>query len=152
MNIDLTQFVEEYLISSSHIPIRPDSRNDEACVITIFTEFFCAECALKGRANIELLLRTRVLPLSLPRDIISNAPIIIKSFFDFLAVTGRFPPGDLVANDLLNYAPSWGKNFHDDGLPKGEPLVNRGLEIGRNDPCMCGSGKKFKKCCMSLIA
>tara|TARA_R110002020_G_scaffold137792_1_gene307342 strand:- start:373 stop:585 length:213 start_codon:yes stop_codon:yes gene_type:complete len=20
--------------------------------------------------------------------------------------------------------------------------------IGRNDPCYCGSGKKFKKCCM----
>jgi hypothetical protein len=21
--------------------------------------------------------------------------------------------------------------------------------IGRNDPCPCGSGKKFKKCCLS---
>jgi len=27
-----------------------------------------------------------------------------------------------------------------------KPLV-RGLKIGRNDPCPCGSGKKFKKCC-----
>ncbi len=24
-----------------------------------------------------------------------------------------------------------------------------GNEVGRNDPCPCGSGKKFKKCCMS---
>lgn len=23
----------------------------------------------------------------------------------------------------------------------------QGKEIGRNDPCPCGSGKKFKKCC-----
>lgn len=22
------------------------------------------------------------------------------------------------------------------------------IDIGRNDPCHCGSGKKFKKCCM----
>lgn len=22
------------------------------------------------------------------------------------------------------------------------------MKIGRNDPCSCGSGKKFKKCCM----
>jgi preprotein translocase subunit SecA len=22
-----------------------------------------------------------------------------------------------------------------------------GHKIGRNDPCPCGSGKKFKKCC-----
>ena len=21
------------------------------------------------------------------------------------------------------------------------------IKIGRNDPCICGSGKKFKKCC-----
>jgi preprotein translocase subunit SecA len=26
--------------------------------------------------------------------------------------------------------------------------INKGLnKIGRNDPCLCGSGKKFKKCC-----
>jgi len=23
-------------------------------------------------------------------------------------------------------------------------------DVGRNDPCPCGSGKKFKKCCLSL--
>jgi uncharacterized protein len=23
----------------------------------------------------------------------------------------------------------------------------RALKVGRNDPCPCGSGKKFKKCC-----
>jgi len=25
--------------------------------------------------------------------------------------------------------------------------VRRGPKVGRNDPCPCGSGKKFKKCC-----
>ncbi|MDF1584392.1 MAG: SEC-C metal-binding domain-containing protein [Methyloprofundus sp.] len=23
------------------------------------------------------------------------------------------------------------------------------MKLGRNDPCHCGSGKKFKRCCMS---
>jgi len=23
-------------------------------------------------------------------------------------------------------------------------------KVGRNDPCLCGSGKKYKKCCLSL--
>ncbi|MEX1111949.1 MAG: preprotein translocase subunit SecA [Candidatus Andersenbacteria bacterium] len=27
-----------------------------------------------------------------------------------------------------------------------EPLVNEHKDVGRNDPCPCGSGKKFKKC------
>jgi methionyl aminopeptidase len=26
-------------------------------------------------------------------------------------------------------------------------MKNRVLKIGRNDPCICGSGKKYKKCC-----
>jgi preprotein translocase subunit SecA len=31
---------------------------------------------------------------------------------------------------------------------KPEPIRNRQRQVGRNDPCPCGSGKKFKKCCM----
>lgn len=27
------------------------------------------------------------------------------------------------------------------------PIVREGPKVGRNDPCPCGSGKKFKKCC-----
>lgn len=30
----------------------------------------------------------------------------------------------------------------------GLPAHNRYRDIGRNDPCPCGSGKKFKKCCL----
>ena len=28
-----------------------------------------------------------------------------------------------------------------------EPAAAAGQKVGRNDPCPCGSGKKFKKCC-----
>jgi preprotein translocase subunit SecA len=31
---------------------------------------------------------------------------------------------------------------------KPEPVRNVGKKVGRNDPCPCGSGKKFKACCM----
>jgi preprotein translocase subunit SecA len=30
---------------------------------------------------------------------------------------------------------------------KSEPIRNMGQKVGRNDPCPCGSGKKFKNCC-----
>ena len=41
---------------------------------------------------------------------------------------------------------------YDDGLPddegrRAETVVNPNRDVGRNDPCPCGSGKKFKKCC-----
>jgi len=30
---------------------------------------------------------------------------------------------------------------------KTAPIVNKNKDVGRNDPCPCGSGKKYKKCC-----
>ena len=39
-----------------------------------------------------------------------------------------------------------GASGSDDGSLKKEP-VKKGKKIGRNDPCPCGSGKKYKKCC-----
>ncbi|HBC89990.1 MAG TPA: hypothetical protein DCZ00_00925, partial [Lactococcus sp.] len=30
---------------------------------------------------------------------------------------------------------------------KAKPIVNEGPKVGRNDPCPCGSGKKYKNCC-----
>jgi hypothetical protein len=32
---------------------------------------------------------------------------------------------------------------------KPAPFLRTDKQVGRNDPCPCGSGKKFKKCCMS---
>ena len=37
--------------------------------------------------------------------------------------------------------------FSDRGQKKGDDTVRKLVEVGRNDPCPCGSGKKYKKCC-----
>ena len=34
-----------------------------------------------------------------------------------------------------------------DGEVKNKTVVNKERKIGRNEPCPCGSGKKYKKCC-----
>jgi preprotein translocase subunit SecA len=36
---------------------------------------------------------------------------------------------------------------HGDSTLKPETVRREGKKIGRNDPCPCGSGKKYKKCC-----
>ena len=30
-------------------------------------------------------------------------------------------------------------------------IINQGRKIGRNDLCYCGSGKKYKKCCLNIV-
>lgn len=39
--------------------------------------------------------------------------------------------------------------FMDGKPPKPVQSIRQGPKIGRNDPCPCGSGKKYKKCCYS---
>lgn len=36
---------------------------------------------------------------------------------------------------------------YDDDIEVQKPFVREKIKIGRNDPCPCGSGKKYKKCC-----
>ena len=50
--------------------------------------------------------------------------------------------------------PQWDNIFTEDERKKlykeqknARTVVNDGPKIGRNDPCPCGSGKKYKKCC-----
>ena len=34
-----------------------------------------------------------------------------------------------------------------DQTVKKQPVVKK-TKVGRNDPCPCGSGKKYKQCCL----
>ena len=37
--------------------------------------------------------------------------------------------------------------YHDGEMVKAKPMVRDTPKVGRNEPCPCGSGKKYKKCC-----
>lgn len=52
-----------------------------------------------------------------------------------------------VHHELANFKREEGRWVYIDGKmnPHGEPV--RVDKIGRNEPCPCGSGKKYKKCC-----
>jgi preprotein translocase subunit SecA len=39
-----------------------------------------------------------------------------------------------------------GDEFYEEAPPKVEQVVREEPKVGRNDPCPCGSGKKYKKC------
>jgi hypothetical protein len=51
--------------------------------------------------------------------------------------------------------PAEGLEVFDESDPQwapGVPARNPWHDVGRNDPCPCGSGKKFKKCCLANAA
>ena len=50
--------------------------------------------------------------------------------------------------ELATFRRKEGRWFFHDGKVRGhDPITNNEEKVGRNDPCPCGSGKKFKKCC-----
>jgi hypothetical protein len=53
---------------------------------------------------------------------------------------------DAFDEGLLDQDESW---LLDETSP-GLPVINPYRDIGRNDPCPCGSGKKYKKCCLAV--
>jgi hypothetical protein len=71
----------------------------------------------------------------------------------------QFPPFDDVVEEFASW-PSFKEGERErerlalgayrsswDGSDDG-PAINPLRDVGRNDPCPCGSGKKFKKCCL----
>lgn len=65
------------------------------------------------------------------RNAVAPALLQIRSYWQQHPVTAPDAAGD-----------AW----LDDGYGN-EPLVRAAPKVGRNEPCPCGSGKKFKRCC-----
>jgi uncharacterized protein len=53
-----------------------------------------------------------------------------------------------IPSALARYA-TLGLELFRQALARGRIPIRRAPEVGRNDPCPCGSGKKFKKCCLN---
>ncbi len=75
-----------------------------------------------------------------------------KGVVEFIA---RFNMGGVAqhhheVSDFVRQDGQWyfrdGRTLHSGPSEKPKPVVNE-AKLGRNDPCLCGSGKKYKKCC-----
>lgn len=55
---------------------------------------------------------------------------------------------DCVLHEISEFERKQGDWYYVDGqLPQVQQYRREGPKVGRNDPCVCGSGKKYKKCC-----
>ncbi|WP_150102122.1 DUF1186 domain-containing protein [Shewanella halifaxensis] len=52
-----------------------------------------------------------------------------------------------VFDDLMNTPNELDESYFENVEPQ-QPYI-AGIQTGRNDPCPCGSGKKYKKCCLN---
>lgn len=81
--------------------------------------------------------------LQLPASIKPEVPALCGAMLADLESQGRLGGGRV----LGAYTRALKDAFVDAASGKLKPVTRAGSRIGRNDPCPCGSGKKYKKCC-----
>ena len=52
-----------------------------------------------------------------------------------------------VHHEIAGFRKVDGKWLYSEGMIRPTTVVREGRKIGRNEPCPCGSGKKYKQCC-----
>ena len=84
--------------------------------------------------------------LDLPVDVRAEVPPIVRAFFETLQDAGRLGNGYDLGRLVGALAPAYQERLNPKGGLRAPPL-RPAATIGRNDPCPCGSGRKYKKCC-----
>ena len=88
-----------------------------------------------------------VASVDLPLEQRRRFPELLLSFLEFLPSTGRFAMAATWAVVVEGATEGYLAAFRDDGSVRGTTIRKPVTGTGRNDPCPCGSGRKFKKCC-----
>ncbi len=55
--------------------------------------------------------------------------------------------GPQIHHELSQFHKRDGVWYYSDSSQPSQTVVRASPKVGRNDPCPCGSGKKYKKCC-----
>jgi hypothetical protein len=111
----------------------------------------CAEFLRRSRESTEAELRRVLLEempaLDLPPVLRPAVPEALAAFLDWLEDSGRLGGGRSLARLIGALGPAYAERCSPKGGLRIPPVVKKTADIGRNDPCPCGSGRKFKKCC-----
>ncbi len=93
-----------------------------------------------------------LLPARLGRKdpLAAHVPVVLRAYLDFLGeravVSQMFELRRALEGTLAEFEKAVASGEHTHAAPQ-KPFVHRAAKTGRNDPCPCGSGRKFKHCC-----
>jgi uncharacterized protein YecA (UPF0149 family) len=145
---DLQDLVSEYCGSDQFLFLDPMIKPHAEVLLSQWCQIAGDEI---NTASIDASLK-KMATVDVPLEVKKALPHLLKAFFEHISSTGRLPQAsqwidtiNLIEQDYIN-------KFRDDGSVRGETFAKKYTDVGRNDPCPCGSGKKFKHCCMKLIA
>ena len=132
------------------LPFAPKVRGAAQDLLAEFLGGACADgCdpSQVGEPEVKKGLMDRVAGMPLEPEVRAEAPRLVAAYLEFLARGGRVANG----RHLANFALALGKEFPRHGGGGGPPIRREAPKLGLNDPCPCGSGRKWKKCCRKTM-
>ena len=120
----------------------------------ILARFLCAACDARGSSpealqeeDLRAALFDHVARLELAPSARRETPALCAAFLVELEREGRLAGGRALGSFVRALQGAFESRA---GGPE-KPFVRPGSPLSRNDPCPCGSGKKYKKCCQRLL-
>ena len=90
-------------------------------------------------------LLDHVASLDVPAPARDRIPALVAAFLQDLEDVGRLADGSGMAARVRAAAGA----FRERAAGRPPDLTRPAPKIGRNDPCPCGSGRKYKACCLN---
>ena len=152
---DFKNYVSDYISSEYFAFLHPDLKNHAEPLLHHFLDEAERQGNFPNAVNadfIEKILIENVAQLDLPLIVRQSVPDLLEAFFDYLAASGKYPDAQEWSGWMPAIGTRYAERFREDGSVKGETVRHKLDKVGRNDPCPCGSGKTFKKCCIDLLS
>ena len=144
----IENWVSDFCMTDGLAPFLAETREAAAPVLLTFIK---EACGLRGvepeeieEADVKAALLGPVARLAVSEACRKEVSALCGAFLAWLETEGRLGGGRV----LGAYAAALRSSYQDASTGKPKPVVRAGSKLGRNDPCPCGSGKKYKKCCM----
>lgn len=140
----LSDSIQDYCSSQYFLFLNPVLKEHAESLLS----YWCKQVGTSvSFQSIEKSLK-KVACLDMPLSVRKAVPDLLKEFLAYLSTTGKFSDADNWRDSVLELERKYADRFREDGTVRGETFRKEYTDVGRNDPCPCGSGRKFKKCCM----
>ncbi|MFT5370459.1 MAG: hypothetical protein ACI8V2_005441 [Candidatus Latescibacterota bacterium] len=144
----LQETVQDYTNSEHYLFLDSTQKEHAETLLSYWTEQTTndpepddIENALKAVGQLDISLQAR-----------KSFPALLQTYFEYLESIAGFPKTSAWSMQIEHLEPKYLESFRNDGTMKGETIRKTLPKVGRNDPCPCGSGKKYKKCCDGLFS
>lgn len=145
---NLQDTVTDYITSEHYLFLDPTQKEHAEQLLS----YWCEQATNTPEPDdIEYALKA-VGQLDLPLQARKSFPSLLQTYFEYLETVGGFSKASAWSMQVEYLEPKYLESFRDDGSVKGETVRKTLPKVGRNDPCPCGSGKKYKHCCTGLFS